>query len=121
MDSGTARDDEMRRPIEETARGDGRYRLEAFLLVLDGLQRSVRAQEAPRHVSAKELLEGVLHAARDRFGPMALQVIEEWGVRSTRAFGEIVYLLIDAGTLSADDDDRIEDFDEVFDLSQAFG
>lgn len=106
--------------IRSIAAEDGRYDPQAFTLVIDGLNISVDGLDVRRHVSAAELLQGIRELASARFGPMTRVVLEDWSVTSTRDFGEIVYLLIDAGILSADENDSIEDFNDVFDFVDVF-
>jgi uncharacterized repeat protein (TIGR04138 family) len=112
--------DDRARAITGLARRDGRFRPEAFHFVLLSLNRLLASLETPRHVSARELLEAIRAHAASEYGRMARLVFEDWGVRTTRDFGEIVYLLIGEGILAADRDDRPEDFDGVFDFSTAF-
>ena len=50
---------------------------------------------------------------------MAKLVLASWGIHSTSDFGEIVYNLIRIGKMSKSDDDRREDFDNVYDFEQA--
>jgi uncharacterized repeat protein (TIGR04138 family) len=71
-------------------------------------------------VSAAELLDGIRSIARAQFGPLTRGVLADWGVRATRDFGEIVFLLIDVGTMKKNDEDTLEDFDDVFDFVEAF-
>lgn len=52
---------------------------------------------------------------------LAPVVLSSWGVRNTRDFGEMVFLLIEHGAMSSDTDDTIEDFDNVYDFREAFG
>lgn len=80
---------------------------------------SARAQRS-LHVSGRELSEGLRHFALDRFGPMAKTVLNEWGIRKSDDFGEIVYNLIDYNVFSKTDTDRREDFASVFDFEEAF-
>ena len=47
-------------------------------------------------------------------------VLERWGVRVTRDFGEIVYLMIDSGWMTSQESDTVEDFDDVFDFGKVF-
>jgi uncharacterized repeat protein (TIGR04138 family) len=47
-------------------------------------------------------------------------VLERWGVRDTRDFGEIVYLMIDSGWMTSQETDTVEDFDEVFNFDEVF-
>lgn len=73
-----------------------------------------------RHVSGPELLDAIRRFALERFGLLAADVLEEWGVRRTEDFGAIVFHLIDAEILSKTDEDRIEDFRDVYDFADAF-
>ena len=109
---------------------DGRYAWEAFEFVMEALGHSQRmfGKESPQgeapagpehHVTGRELLEGVCDLARREFGLMAPVVFDRWGVRRTGDIGEIVFALINAQVLSKTDSDRLEDFQNVFDLEQA--
>ena len=72
------------------------------------------------HVSGPELLEAIRQLARERFGVMAHDVLESWGVYTTGDFGEIVFNLIDEGLLSKTDEDSREDFLEVYSFEEVF-
>ena len=37
-----------------------------------------------------------------------------WGIKSTRDFGEMVFVLVDGGVLSRTEADKVEDFDDVY-------
>jgi uncharacterized repeat protein (TIGR04138 family) len=47
-------------------------------------------------------------------------VLNNWGVRTTRDFGEIVYLMIERKWMSAQPTDSVDDFNDVFDFKTAF-
>ena len=51
---------------------------------------------------------------------MAGFVFDCWGIRTTRDFGEIVYHLIGKQILTQSSRDRIDDFDDVYEFSDAF-
>jgi uncharacterized repeat protein (TIGR04138 family) len=51
---------------------------------------------------------------------MARVVLESWGCLRTDDFGNIVYNLIEASILTKTDQDRLEDFHDVYDFEQAF-
>ena len=51
---------------------------------------------------------------------MAQMVLNNWGIESTGDVGEIVYNLIRIGLMKKSDNDRREDFENVFDFEQAF-
>ncbi len=47
-------------------------------------------------------------------------MLSHWGVESTEDIGRIVFVLIDVGLLIRHPNDRLEDFNAVFDFAQAF-
>ena len=49
---------------------------------------------------------------------MAKLVLSSWGIHSTSDFGEIVYNLIRIGKMSQSENDRREDFDNIYDFEQ---
>ncbi len=118
---------EPKKTIEEIAAVDGRYDARALRFVYEGLGRTVESfrQEhegafEPHHISCAQLAGGLGDLAMDRWGRLARMVLGRWGVNTTRDFGEIVYLMIDNEWMSAQDSDRVEDFDAVFDFEQNF-
>ena len=108
----------IHRTIDNLAQRRGRFSPEAYLFTLDALNRTVRYMPVRRHLSGQELLRGIVFHAYDRFGEMAVGVLDEWGVSKTGDFGQIVFDLIEVGILSKTEDDRMEDFEEVFDLRE---
>lgn len=114
------------RELECVLQADGRYHADAFAFLLTGLEASATRQHGPRsgdqsrHISGQQLSLGLRDCAIERWGPLAPLVLQRWGIRRTRDFGEMVFLLIDAGVLSKQPSDRIEDFDEVFAFDGAF-
>lgn len=116
----------MSDPLRKLALKDGRYAPEAFTFLYESLDHAVRlagrenAQGPERHVSGQELLAGMRVYAVELFGPLAGEVWRRWGVRETIDWGRIVFLLVDAGLLNRQDEDRIEDFKDSFDFDEAF-
>jgi uncharacterized repeat protein (TIGR04138 family) len=98
----------------------GRYHERAFLFVLAALEFEQGRLPARRHVTGAELSNACRDYAREQYGLLARTVLEHWGVRTTADFGAIVYALIDAGLLSRQDDDRLEDFHDVYAFGEAF-
>jgi uncharacterized repeat protein (TIGR04138 family) len=105
--------------VERIRAADDRYAGDAYAFVMDGLDHTVRALDERRHISAAELLEGLCGFARDRFGMLAFQVLQAWGIRSGSDVGEIVFQLVDAGILSRREEDTRADFDIPLDLKSA--
>jgi uncharacterized repeat protein (TIGR04138 family) len=105
--------------VERIRSEDGRYARDAYAFVMDGLEHTVRSLEERRHVSARELMEGLCHLARDRFGMLAFTVLGKWGISTGRDVGEIVFQLVEAGVLSKREEDARADFDGALDLRHA--
>jgi len=111
--------------LDKIVAADPRYHREAYDFVREALDftQKVVAQSAKgskRHVKGQELLAGIRDFALAQYGPMALTVLEEWGVRRCEDFGEIVFNLVDSGILSKTADDSRDDFKEGYDFIKAF-
>jgi len=91
-----------------------------YLFVLSALHYVIEQLPEPRHITGRELAEGVRDLAIDRFGPMARTVLEHWGIRETRDVGRIVFALVETGILIKQEEDSLVDFDNVFDFDEAF-
>ncbi len=111
---------EVRGKIETIRSRDRRYHADAYLFVIDAVEAVLLEIARMRHISGSELCRGMRTLATARFGPMAKEVFNFWGVRSTEEFGNIVFNLVDAGLLLKTEHDRIEDFIDVYDFSEAF-
>src|SRR3954447_19126458 len=114
---------------------DPRYPIHAYAFVLEALEYTKKSLKkrvqtrtrargkaftAARHVSGRELCEGVRRLALDHYGLMALTVLNLWGIRSTSDLGEIVFNLIASGDLEKTPTDARSDFDKVFDFETVF-
>jgi len=111
--------------LEEIARSDRRYAVEAYQFVFEALDYVLahpgcRKSAAGRHVTVSDLLEGMRRFGLEHYGPLARCVFESWGVYSTEDFGEIVFRLIDQRLLHQGEHDRREDFAGAFDFVEAF-
>jgi len=97
------------------------YRDPAYLFVLCALEHTIReVLQEPRHATGAELAEGCRRLAIARFGPLARSVLAYWGIHSTEDLGELVFALVECGVLRANDDDRLEDFDGLYDFEDVF-
>ncbi len=113
--------------LENIALLDGRYNARALHFVHQGLGFTVRKiqeqtgkDSVPRHITGKELSLGLAELAVQKWGMLAKLVLNQWNVHTTRDFGEIVYMLVKNKYMSAQPDDRIEDFNNVFDFDRVF-
>ncbi len=111
--------------VENCVARDPRYAPDAYALVRDSLQDTFKELSRQRgsdagHLRGPEILTGFRTYVLRQFGPMVPTLLEAWGIRSTRDVGEIVFHLIEENVYSRSEEDRIEDFVNVFDFSEAF-
>jgi uncharacterized repeat protein (TIGR04138 family) len=99
---------------------DPRYAAEAYFFVRAGLDYTVRRLDKPRHVSGRELLEGLREFALAEFGPMTKTVLNGWGIRCTEDVGEIVFNMVETGLLGKTEKDSRADFASGYDFDEAF-
>ncbi len=107
---------------------DTRFDRKAYDFIRQGLDHAVKElkkKDAPRagrsrHVSGPELLEGLKVYALDQFGPLAKTVLNSWGVKRCSDFGDIVFNLIEYNVFSKTDNDRREDFSDLYTFEDAF-
>jgi uncharacterized repeat protein (TIGR04138 family) len=99
---------------------DGRYHERAYLFVLAALEFRQKRTGVRGHIGGAELACACRDFALEQFGLVARTVLAHWGVESTADIGKVVYVLIDVGLLVRQPNDRIQDFDGVFDFRQAF-
>ena len=74
------------------------------------------------HISGHELLEAMRRLARERWGCLARQVLENWGVRRTEDVGEIVFLMVEDEKLEwkRRDSDTRADFENGYSFREEF-
>lgn len=106
--------------IEYICQEDLRYHPDAYDFVLEALSFTQKKFRRLKHVTGKELLEGIKEFVMHRFGPMGFSVLKHWGVHSTQDFGHIVFNLVDKKLLTKTDDDRFDDFKDVYDFDHIF-
>ncbi len=73
-----------------------------------------------RHVSGRELCWALRDYALERWGLMARAVLDAWNIRATNDFGRIVFGFIDFDMMRKQPEDRIEDFDNVYNFDEVF-
>ena len=104
---------------------DPRYDRDAYLFVreaLDYTQKTIGKDPRGRirHITGQELLGGIREFALQQFGPMTKTVLEEWGVRRSQDFGEIVFNMVEVEWLAKTDKDSRADFAQGYDFDEAF-
>jgi uncharacterized repeat protein (TIGR04138 family) len=111
--------------VEKILQCDVRYQRNAYVFVreaLDFTQKMIEksGKEEVRHVTGQELLGGIRAYALQQYGPMALMILNEWGVRSCADFGEIVFNMVESHLLAKTEKDSREDFKAGYDFAEAF-
>lgn len=116
----------MKKSFKEITRETGQYTPPAFKFVYEGLGYTISRftdqpePSQPRHISGAELCEGLRRKAVEKWGRLAKVVLNEWGIKTTQDFGQIVFLLIDHKWMSAQPTDSIDDFNDVYDFKTVF-
>lgn len=109
--------------IQQAVDRDPRYHPHAYEFVRDALHVAVkkfREGKEDQHVTGQEVLEGVRLHALEEYGPMALTILQEWGLNRGEDVGNIVYNLIETSYFGKNEGDSIEDFANGYDFERAF-
>lgn len=115
--------------IRHLCQKDKRYTPQAYQLVrlsLDLAQKNVHGEikkgkvQVNRHVTGPQLLEGFRQHVIETYGPMSYTLLHNWGIKKSVDVGHIVFNIIETGMFGRSEEDRIEDFENVFDFKEAF-
>ncbi len=113
---------------EETAailKADPRYAADAYHFIGEALAFTNQMLAKPaagrgRHVTGAELLEGIRQYALQEYGPMAKTILNSWGIRECRDFGQIVFNLVAREIIGKTEEDSPADFEGGFNFDAAF-
>ena len=116
-------------PIEfiQLLRDDQRYKAEAYQFVGEALnyaqetreEQPSDAEQSESHLTGQQLCDVIRLYALEQYGLLDQSVLNSWGVFETSDFGEIVYNLIRIGRMKKSEEDRREDFDDVYSFDTA--
>ncbi len=107
--------------LEQLAGEDGRFSPPGIKIVYEALGFTVKKITVePKHVTGQILCQGLKKLALEKWGRMAMVVLNTWGIKTTRDFGEIVYLMIKHEWMSAQPADSIDDFNDIYDFKTVF-
>ena len=106
--------------LDQLQERNPRFHTRCYGFVMMALQSVIQSLEEPRHISGRELTEGVRELAIGRYGLLAKAVLEHWGIHGTEDVGRVVFAMVEQGLLVKEDDDRPEDFQDLFDFEEAF-
>lgn len=119
------RDEKFTSTVERIVGNDPRYSSDAYAFISDAVLYTTKKLESEaksqrRHISGKELLEGIKEFAIQQFGPMAPEVFRSWGLNNTLAIGHVVFNMVNNQLLGKSKEDSIEDFKNGFDFDTEF-
>ena len=103
--------------LADIARQHGLYPVDAYVFVGEGLHHAARTlgrhdqEGAGRHISAYELVEGILDLAAQRYGTLGTAVLGSWDIKRSEDIGQITFHLIEAGLFGKQPGDSLSDFD----------
>ena len=106
--------------LDQLQERNPRFHARSYEFVMMALHSVIQSLGEPRHISGRELSEGVRELALGQYGVLAGTVLEHWGIHATQDLGDIVFALVDCGVLVKREDDRKDDFRDVFDFEEAF-
>ena len=111
----------LNRMVEENPR----YHRDAYLFLREALEFTQKvvskaSRNQVRHITGQELLDGIREYALALYGPMAITVLEQWGITSCEDFGNMVFLMVENNLLRKTEEDRPEDFKKGYSFDEAF-
>ncbi len=121
--------------LKQVMRDAGGFSPESYRFIRDGLAHTVRmihgddASETPasdpgeedsRHVSGRQLCDGLRDYGQRQYGLLARTVLSRWGIRTTEDFGKIIFAMVDAGLMRKTDEDTLADFVGVYRFDEVF-
>ena len=111
--------------LNQILQEDSRYSAEAYHFLRESLDFTTKSLNKPksgtaRHVTGKELLEGIRRYALQEYGAMSKTVLNTWGIFRCEDFWYITSNLIQKGILGCTKDDTIHEFENGYDFQAAF-
>ena len=108
--------------VKKITHSDKRFTEEAYTFVMEGLHYYNQKHNIKpgQHITARQLLEGIIEYAQKSFGPMAKFTLNSWGIHATKDIGLIVYNMIKVGLMGKTERDSLEEFFDVFDFESVF-
>ena len=113
-----------------------KYPLDAFIFVQRGLDFTVRRihgepaaddkdkesddDRPSRHVTGRQLCEGLRDFAVEQYGLLARTMLRRWRINTCEDFGRVVFAMVEHGLMKKTDEDTLDDFRNVFDFADAF-
>lgn len=120
------RDEKFKETVAALVAADPRFARAAYEFVSQAVTYTSRKhrRESPdpqrRHITGQQLLDGFRELALEQFGPLAGNVVRDWGIVRTEDVGDIVFRLVNAKLLGASEADSPADFADGYTFDDAF-
>lgn len=95
------------------------YDHRAFVFVYQALLDAIEAGGGG-HVKAEMIADKVRENALKNYGSLALEVLRYWRVHTTSDIGRIVEALVEKRLCLKSEEDRFEDFENLYDFDTVF-
>ena len=117
------KNDNLSVTIKRIIENDSRFHPDAYIFINDAVKFTIdninmRADRSNRHISGKELLDGIKDFAMSKFGPMSYEVLSSWGLEDSLSIGYVVFNMVDYKLLGKSNNDSITDFDNSYNLRE---
>ena len=106
--------------LDQLQERNPRFHARSYEFELRALHSVIRSLDEPRHITGRELADGVRELALGQYGPLARTVLEHWGIHETQDVGHVVFAMVEQGILVKEDEDHPKDFTDLFDFEEAF-
>ena len=123
----SAHQEDFHEAVNRISSKDSRYDKAAYYFIRKALDYSLKKvvkkkSKKDNHVSGQELLEGIRRYGLEQYGPMTFTLLDYWGVKSCKDFGEMVFNLVEEGIFGRREQDSKNDFDgkQDYDFQVAF-
>jgi len=122
----SADDMSLKKTIEDVVREVGLYPIDAYRFVQEGLSHTVdklhgqEGEQESKHITGPQLCQGLRDFALEQYGLLAPVVLRRWNITTTLDFGRIVFAMVESKLMSKTENDKIDDFRNVFDFRTAF-
>jgi uncharacterized repeat protein (TIGR04138 family) len=104
---------------------DQRYDSRAYDLVMDSVTAAAAQKQDSdsgpiKHATAEDVMMTFRETMLNSYGPMAMTVLNDFGIRSTEDIGEIMKNLCRAKFIAKSEKDSFDDFVGGFNFTEAF-
>lgn len=106
--------------LDQLTERNPRFHARSYEFVMLALHSVIQSLDEPRHITGRELTEGVRELALGQYGVLAKTVLEHWGIHETQDVGDVVFAMVEQGILVKEDGDTPKDFADVYDFEEAF-